>query len=152
MIRTLVTLVAVTLTGFQPAPGNAPLPQDSTLVKSERFGFSFRAPKSWTSVALKTDEAWLASKHLSNKEYFGTDKTTAVGCYQYAKIVRSSDKNLARDLYRQATELAPLTGTYWYEYGRLHTDEDEGKRLKALGMELDPEVGAYDIDFEDTDD
>ena len=77
---------------------------------------------------------------------------SAVGCYQYAKIVRSSDKNLARDLYRQATELAPLTGTYWYEYGRLHTDEDEGKRLKALGMELDPEVGAYDIDFEDTDD
>ena len=83
MIRTLVTLGALTLTGFQPATASAPLPQDSTLVKSERFGFSFRAPKSWTSVALKTDEAWLASKHLSNKEYFGTDKTTG---YTYSHV------------------------------------------------------------------
>jgi hypothetical protein len=47
-----------------------------------------------------------------------------------------------------AATLTPLTGTYWYEYGRLHADEEESKRLKALGKELDPEVGAYDIDFE----
>ena len=94
-----------------------------------------------------------AGKRIRAKRLFSEANAagglSAVGCYQYAKLVRSSDKNLARDLYRQATKLAPLTGTYWYEYGRLHADEDEGKRLKALGKELDPEVGAYDIDFED---
>jgi len=76
---------------------------------------------------------------------------SAVGCYQYAKIVRSQSPNLARDLYRQATELAPLTGTYWYQYGRLVEDEAEGQRLKALAKELDPEVDAYDIDLETLD-
>jgi hypothetical protein len=83
MIRTVLTVGTLTLVGLQSAPAHAPLPQDSSLVKSERFGFSFRAPKSWASVALKTDEAWLASKHLSNKEYFGTDKTTG---YTYSHV------------------------------------------------------------------
>ena len=83
MIRTLLSVGALTLTGLQPAPAHAPLPQDSSTVKNERFGFSFRAPKSWASVAMKTDEGWLASKHLSNKEYFGTDKTTG---YTYSHV------------------------------------------------------------------
>jgi hypothetical protein len=32
---------------------------------------------------MKTDEGWLASKHLSNKEYFGTDKNTG---YTYSHV------------------------------------------------------------------
>ena len=83
MIRSLLTAATLTLAAAQLAPARAPVAQDSSLVKNERLGFSFRAPKSWSSVALKTDEAWLASKHLSNKEYFGTDKVTG---YTYSHV------------------------------------------------------------------
>ena len=76
---------------------------------------------------------------------------TANGCYQYAKLVRAKDKGHARELYERATELDPLTGTYWYEYARLLEDEERAEKLKALARELDPEVGFYDIDLEDTD-
>ncbi len=94
-----------------------------------------------------------AGKYIRARRLFSEAREagglSAVGCYQYAKLVRSADKALARDLYQDATLLAPLTGTYWYEYGRLHLDETEGARLMALAKELDPEVGAYDIDMED---
>gem|GEM_PF-638417 len=85
LIRPALTVASLILfASIQLAPGRTPLTaaavvpaaQDSTQVKNERFGFAFRAPKGWTSVAMKTDEEWLVSKHVSNKQYFGTDKTT----------------------------------------------------------------------------
>lgn len=75
---------------------------------------------------------------------------SAMGCYQYAQLVRSSNKKKALALYRKAIELDPLVGTFYYELGRIvkGNDEDEGKRLMALGVELDPEVADWSLDFE----
>ena len=43
--------------------------------------------------------------------------------------------------WKKAIELDPLTGSYYYALGRAveKKDEEEGARLKALGLELDPE-------------
>jgi len=77
---------------------------------------------------------------------------TANGCHQYAKLLRGRDKSKARGLWEKAIKLDPLVGTYYFELGRLveSKDEAEGKRLKSLARELDPEVDVWSIDF-DTD-
>ena len=76
---------------------------------------------------------------------------SAQGCHHYASLVRGSDKKLARDLYRRATELDPLSGYYWYRLGKLMLAEEgekqEGERLIALAKELDPEVDSSDIEL-----
>jgi len=47
----------------------------SSTHKDERFGYQFRPPKRWKSIALKSDEMWLTAKFLSDKSYFYTDET-----------------------------------------------------------------------------
>ncbi|MEM7518256.1 MAG: hypothetical protein AAF368_15200, partial [Planctomycetota bacterium] len=42
----------------------------------KRFGFKFLPPKGWNSIAMKTDEAWLTAKYVSDKTYFYTDPKT----------------------------------------------------------------------------
>lgn len=42
----------------------------------KRFGYKFKAPKEWSQIAVKTDEAWLTTKYLSDKKYFYTDELT----------------------------------------------------------------------------
>lgn len=43
--------------------------------RDERFGFAFDPPRGWESMALQTDEVWLAAKYLSDKSYYYTDET-----------------------------------------------------------------------------
>jgi len=74
---------------------------------------------------------------------------SALGCYQYAQMVRYKNRSLAKKLYKQAIELDPLVGTYYYEYARLveDDDEEEAKKYKGLAKELDPEVDTWVIDI-----
>jgi hypothetical protein len=93
-------------------------------------------------------------KSIQAKRLFGEAEAaggmTANGCHQYAKMLRSKDKAKARLLWEKAISLDPLVGTYYFELGRLteSSDKEEGKRLKNLGRELDPEVDAWSIDFD----
>ncbi len=63
-----------------PAPGPAavaaPVTQKSSNHVDRRFGFSFAPPKKWSNIAMKTDEAWLTAKYVSDKSYFYTDPDT----------------------------------------------------------------------------
>jgi len=54
----------------------ATLPGDGGYHVDKRFGYKFKAPKKWSDIAIKTDEAWLTAKYLSNKKYFHTDELT----------------------------------------------------------------------------
>lgn len=77
-LSTLVTLPASQAGASTTQPEFSPgafLPQDKGTHKDERFGFSFKPPKGWRSVALKADEVWLAAKYTSDKSYFHTDET-----------------------------------------------------------------------------
>ncbi|MCP3914939.1 MAG: hypothetical protein GY711_05250 [bacterium] len=70
-------LTAVHAAASCPAPAASPLPQEvGGFYENKRFGFKFKAPRKWSNVALKTDEAWLAGKYMSDKTYFHTDKDT----------------------------------------------------------------------------
>jgi hypothetical protein len=67
------------LTGITSAHPLTPVPEPALLVQngnfeSKRFGFKFKAPRGWNNVALKTDEAWLGAKFMSDKTYFHTHK------------------------------------------------------------------------------
>ena len=57
-----------------------PAPVAQSLHKDERYGFQFKPPRAWRSIARKTEEAWLVAKYQSDKSYFYTDP--AVG-YTY---------------------------------------------------------------------
>jgi hypothetical protein len=81
-MRQALAALAVTLVLAPMAPAvRASTPTESSPLaragdhKDERFGFTFKAPKKWKSIALKSDEGWLAAKYLSNKSYFYTDDT-----------------------------------------------------------------------------
>lgn len=77
-------LLALTLASFvlfAPAPAGAAAPPGAGLESGSthsnaRFGFAFKPPRGWENIALKTDEAWLAAKYLSDKTYFWTDPDT----------------------------------------------------------------------------
>ncbi|MDA1266996.1 MAG: hypothetical protein O2816_18100 [Planctomycetota bacterium] len=83
------------------------------------------------------------------KEALEEGELTANGYYQYATMVRWSDKGKAKSMFRKAIEVDPLVGTFYYDLGRLLEDDDadESKRLKALALELDPEVDSFAIDI-----
>lgn len=51
-------------------------PQGSSRHTDRRFGYRFLPPKSWSNIAMKTDEAWLTAKYVSDKSYFYTDPDT----------------------------------------------------------------------------
>ncbi|MCZ6596562.1 MAG: hypothetical protein O7B99_02880, partial [Planctomycetota bacterium] len=69
----------------------------------------------------------------------------AVTFHKYAEFLqRKGEKGAAVENWRKAIELDPLTGEFYYALGRAlegRDEEEEGKRLKALGLELDPEAG-----------
>ncbi len=54
----------------------AVLPAGGGFHEDKRFGFKFKPPKEWAEIAIKTEEAWLTAKYLSDKKYFYTDKDT----------------------------------------------------------------------------
>ncbi|MCZ6787477.1 MAG: hypothetical protein O7E54_10000 [Planctomycetota bacterium] len=60
------------------APRTQPAPQQGKggYHENARYGFKFKAPKGWSHIALKTNEAWLAAKYMSDKSYFYTNKDT----------------------------------------------------------------------------
>ena len=62
--------------------------------------------------------------------------------HKYAQLVEKDDKKKAVELWRKATELAPLTGTYWSALGRALAGQDkaESERLRKLATEIDPEL------------
>ncbi len=49
------------------------VPAAANTHKDERFGYQYKPPKGWNSIALQTDETWLTSKYVSDKSYFYTD-------------------------------------------------------------------------------
>lgn len=84
-MRTVLGALALTL-ALPPAvvTATAPAPTSPTLAtgglqnsthKDERFGYQFKPPKRWKSIALKSDEMWLTAKYVSDKSYFYTDET-----------------------------------------------------------------------------
>ena len=72
-MRTALLALALSLAASAPAEARPPT-QEGGLHKDERFGFQFKPPRNWTSIALKSDEGWLTAKYLSDKTYFYTDK------------------------------------------------------------------------------
>ncbi len=95
-----------------------------------------------------------AGKRIRATRLFGEAEEagglSALGCYQYAQMVRHKDRGLAKELYKRAIDLDPLMGTFYYEYGRLieDDDEEEAKRYKGLAKELDPDVDTWVIDIQ----
>lgn len=67
-MRTVLATLAFMLVAV---PGADAAPQ--SVHKNPRFGYQFKPPKGWRSVALKTGEIWLTSKFQSKKSYFYTD-------------------------------------------------------------------------------
>jgi len=70
--------------------------------------------------------------------------------FKYAPLVEKDDKKKALELWRKATELAPLTGTYWLALGRALADQDkaESERLKKLAREISPELDEDELEWE----
>ncbi|MSR62510.1 MAG: hypothetical protein EXS08_08700 [Planctomycetes bacterium] len=70
--------------------------------------------------------------------------------HKYAQLVEKDDKKKAVELWRKATELAPLTGTYWSALGRALAGQDkaESERLRKLATEIDPELDEDELVWE----
>ena len=83
------------------------------------------------------------------EEALAAGEPSALALHHYAELLLSENPARAAELWGRAAELDPLMGRYWYELGRLRakSDEAEGKRLMALGKELDPELGVISFDF-----
>jgi hypothetical protein len=76
---TALALLSSSAQGTVPVPVSfsAPSPvQKNKNHVDNRFGYSFAPPKKWTSIAMKTDAAWLTAKYVSDKSYFYTDPDT----------------------------------------------------------------------------
>lgn len=72
----LLAPLGITLSAPALATTVAAPQKTSSRHHDKRFGFKFKAPKGWSSIAMKTDEAWLTAKYVSDKSYFHTDKDT----------------------------------------------------------------------------
>ena len=67
--------------------------------------------------------------------------------HKYALLLGKDDKAKAIDMSRKATELSPLTGSYWFALGQALEGKDkaESERLKKLAKEIDPELDEDDF-------
>ena len=50
------------------------LAQKGGVHKDARYGFKFRPPRGWRSIALQTNEVWLTAKYQSDNVFHYTDK------------------------------------------------------------------------------
>ena len=76
------------------------------------------------------------------EEAIEAGSTNAPTYHKYAGLLQSKrETSSAIANWKKAIEFDPLTGSYYYALGRAIEDEDEeeGARLKALGLEIDPE-------------
>jgi len=86
-------------------------------------------------------ERKLRAKRLFEEAIAGGSTNPQV-FHKYAQLVEKDDAPKAVELWRKATELAPLTGTYWSALGRALAAKDkaESERLRKLASEIDPEL------------
>ena len=102
MLSTLLALAPLALAAPLPPsalpPAGAVPPAAQEVHRDNRLGFQFRPPRGWRSIPLKTDEAWLAAKYLSDKSYFYTDKTRGWTYEHTPEVLCISfiEENLAR--------------------------------------------------------
>ncbi len=75
---------------------------------------------------------------------------SAMGCYNYARLLRYEDKGKAKQYLKRAIELDPLVATFYFDLGRLFEDDDEEESARLIGLakELDPDVESWVIDIE----
>lgn len=115
----------------------------------ENLNFDSNTGKEKAAIAAKRVNKNLRAKRLFAEAESAEGGLSANGYYQYASLVRYSDRGLGKKLMRKAIELDPLVGTYYYELGRMieDDDEEESERMKALAVEIDPEVDGSIIDL-----
>lgn len=85
------------------------------------------------------------------KEAFAAGEVSAVGHHNYARMIQYKDKSGAKSHWKKAIEKDPLVGTFYNALGRLELnggDKEEGERLQALALELDPSIDAFSIDID----
>jgi len=95
--------------------------------------------------AKRTDRP-LRAKRLY-EEAIAAGSQNAMAYHRFAELLyREDEKGEAIKRWKEAIELDPLTGTFYYRLGSALTrrgkgeDEEEGQRLKALGLEIDPDL------------
>ncbi len=130
---------------------------DKQLAEVQREFYTYIEEELQLEGALGLEKAALAARRVGKsiraKRLFSEAEEagglSALGCYQYAQLVRHKDRGLAKKLYKRAIVLDPLVGTFYYEYARLieKDDKQEAERYKALAKELDPEVDTWVIDL-----
>ncbi|MEM7307782.1 MAG: hypothetical protein AAF682_13975 [Planctomycetota bacterium] len=79
------------------------------------------------------------------EEAIAAGSSSALTYHKYAGLLRNKGKREAAVAnWRRAIELDPLAGSYYYALGRAlaSKDKDESARLKALGLEIDPEAAS----------
>ncbi|MDA1266995.1 MAG: hypothetical protein O2816_18095, partial [Planctomycetota bacterium] len=81
-----------------------PLAQDGGIHKDERFGFKFKPPKKWNSIALKTDEAWLVAKYVSEKADSYHDKNLGYTYLHKPELMVIAFQHEIQDRKREVTE------------------------------------------------
>ncbi len=80
------------------------------------------------------------------EEAVAAGSKNAMTYHRYAELLYiEGEKGEAIKRWRQAIELDPLTGTFYYRMGSAIADmgqekADEGERLMALGLEIDPDL------------
>ncbi len=63
--------------------------------------------------------------------------------HKYAGLLKEKgESSKAIENWKKAIELDPLSGSFYYALGRATKDDEEGERLKALGLEIDPEAAS----------
>lgn len=82
-------------------------------------------------------------QELRAKRLFGEAEAagglTAIGCHHYAELLEKEEPDRARDLWKRATELDPLSATFLEAYARSLKSKVDSERLLKLARELDPE-------------